>query len=130
AIAAAAVEKMCSLGALRHTVSAAIGPRIAPCCFEVGEDLYTAVSELRGENFAARHVKRTPSDAPGKFHADMAGMNAEILCSAGVSADRIDVSPVCTMCECEKFFSHRASSGIRGAQGAAIAILSQKSAQN
>ena len=117
-IAAAAVEKMCSLGAEIHTIRAAIGPHIDFCCFEVGEDLLSAVTELRGADFVARHVRNT-----GTLHADLTGMNKEILVSAGVREENVDASDECTFCNSEKYHSHRKTGGKRGAMGSLITIL-------
>ena len=120
-IAAVTVEKMLSLGCIRETVHAAIGTHIGACCYEVGEDFYSSVSEIRGEEFAARHIKST--EAAGKYMADLTGMNLEILSEVGVAAESVDVSPYCTACDSDTFFSHRKSGGRRGTMGAGIVIL-------
>lgn len=120
-IAAVTVEKMLSLGCIRETVRAAIGTHIGACCYEVGEDFYSSVSEIRGEEFAARHIKSTR--VAGKYMADLTGMNLEILSEVGVAAESVDVSHYCTACDSETFFSHRKSGGRRGTMGAGIVIL-------
>ncbi|MBE6542101.1 MAG: peptidoglycan editing factor PgeF [Ruminococcaceae bacterium] len=120
-IAGEAVRKMLSLGAEMSSVSAAIGPHIERCCFEVGEDFVLSVRDMAGADFAARHISKDPIGE--KYHADLASMNVEILAGTGVSSDRIDVSGECTMCDPEKYFSHRATGGKRGTQGAGIGII-------
>jgi len=120
-IAAVTVEKMLSLGCIRETVRVAIGTHIGYCCYEVGEDFYSSVSEIRGEEFAARHIR--PICEGGKRHAYLTGMNLEILSYAGISPEQVDVSPYCTACDSETFFSHRKSGGRRGTMGAGIVIL-------
>ncbi len=120
-IAAVTVEKMLSLGCVRESVRAAIGTHIGYCCYEVGEDFYASVSEIRSEEFAARHIR--PLRHGGKYHADLSGMNLEVLASVGVSAESVDISPYCTACESDVFFSHRKSGGRRGTMGAGIVIL-------
>ncbi len=119
-IAGAAVERMCELGCLRDTVKAAVGTHIRECCYEVRQDFIDAVSEMRDPGFAARHIRKSGSD--GKYRADLCGMNVEILNGAGVDGSRIDISPFCTACDPDRFFSHRASGGKRGTMGAGIAI--------
>ncbi|MBQ7599403.1 MAG: laccase domain-containing protein [Clostridia bacterium] len=120
-IAGVAVEKMCELGCVRDTIRAAVGTHIRQCCYEVRQDFVDSVSEARDPGFAARHIAREN----GKYRADLAGMNLEILNEAGVSPDRVDVSPFCTACRPDEFFSHRASGGKRGTMGAGIAIISR-----
>ncbi len=118
-IAGEAVEQMVKAGAVRETISAAIGAHIGLCCFEVGEDFVEAVADLRGADFADRHIKREGFSKP---HADLTSMNKEILAEAGVT--RIDVSPHCTMCSPEDlYYSHRRMNGKRGTMGAGIAII-------
>ena len=120
-IAAVTVEKMLSLGCRRETVRVAIGTHIGYCCYEVGDDFYTSVSEIRSPEFAARHIKST--HVAGKYMADLTGMNLEILSYAGISPEQVEVSPYCTACDSETFFSHRKSGGRRGTMGAGIVIL-------
>jgi len=117
-IAAEAVKEMMSLGAELCTIKAAIGPHIGKCCFEVQQDFYDSVTEMRGEDFAARHICRENG-----LHADLTGMNLEILIEAGVLRENIDVSDECTCCLNEKYHSHRKTHGLRGAMGSLIAIL-------
>lgn len=118
-IAAVAVETMASLGADVKSVKAAIGPHIGYCCFEVGDDLYDAVCEARGEEFASRHIR----PEGGRLHADLTEMNRELLMSAGVDSCHIDVSDECTMCLNDKYHSHRKTHGKRGAMGSLVGIL-------
>ena len=120
-ICAVAVEKMLSLGCVRESVRAAIGPHISFCCYEVGEDFIQSVADIRGHEFALRHIRKI--DGNKKPHADLTSMNMEILSDAGVSADRIDVHPHCTMCMPDKYYSHRASGGKRGVMGGGICII-------
>ena len=122
-IAAEAVRVMQTLGCETESIRAAIGPRIGFCCYEVGEDFAAAVRQARGSGFAARHIRTVPGAAAGsRPHADLAGMNCEILAEAGIGADQIDISPACTMCD-EAYYSHRRMKGIRGVMGAGIVIL-------
>jgi len=119
-----AVEMMVSLGALRESVRAAIGPHIGTCCYEVGEDMRQATADMAGEAFAETYC--TPRD-PGpagepKFTADLTGMNLQYLRMAGVTEERVDICPLCTMCDPGTFHSHRATAGRRGAMGASIGI--------
>lgn len=117
-IADEAVKEMLSLGAMLDSVKVAIGPHINKCCFEVQQDFYDSVSAMRGEAFATRHIYRENG-----LHADLTGMNLEVLLTAGVSVENIDVSDECTCCLNDKYHSHRKTHGKRGAMGSLIAIL-------
>ncbi|MBE6615334.1 MAG: peptidoglycan editing factor PgeF [Ruminococcaceae bacterium] len=119
-----AVEKMRDLGVLTESVHAAIGPHIGVCCYEVGEDLLEAVTDMAGEAFAKACCRPRWIDDAGrqKYTADLTGMNLHWLREAGVPAEQIDVSPHCTMCDPAVFHSHRATGGKRGAMGAVIGI--------
>lgn len=124
-IAGEAVEKMVSLGARRESIRAAIGPHIGTCCYEVGPDLVEAVTAAAGAAFAEAYCtpRRTDENGLQKYTADMTGMNRYWLAAAGVTAAQIDVSDACTMCRPDRFHSHRATGGKRGAMGAVIGIF-------
>ena len=86
--------KMIELGSKPENIIAAIGPCIAKCCFEVTEEVVEAlkpytVYEPKGE----------------KFMVDLKETNRRQLEDVGVT--KIDISPYCTACEQDKFFSYR-----------------------
>ena len=120
-IAQKGVEALCSLGADPSEIQVAIGASIRPCCYEVREDFCQAVSDACGEAFADRFVTVRDKVA-GTFSADVCGMNLAILQKAGVREENIAVSPLCTSCHSDLFFSHRASKGKRGTMMAAIML--------
>ena len=112
-----AIEKMELLGAARGRIKAVIGPRIGACCFEVKEDFvkeYTALLSTFGERFLVRKE--------GKIFCDLPMLNIEILKSAGISPENIEDSGLCTCCQPDLFFSHRASKGQRGTMAGMIAL--------
>ena len=119
-IAAEAVRKMAALDCDISTVRAAIGPHIGFCCYEVGADFFETVCGLCGTDFAARHI--TVPAGKTKHHANLTSMNAEILTSAGVAPEHIDLCADCTMCMSDVYYSHRATGGKRGVMGAGIGI--------
>jgi YfiH family protein len=105
-----AIKMMRELGA--EDISCAVGPSIHSCCYQVGEDFVRSVTEMRGEDFARRHIKN--------MHADLQKMNLEILLAAG--AKRVDILDECTNCKPYLYHSHRATAGVRGTMGAVIGI--------
>ncbi len=82
--------------------SAAIGPGIGPCCYEVGEDVLEAFSDF-GEGVAAGRM------------LDLAEVARRQLARAG--GERVESAGLCTSCEAELFFSHRRDAGRTGRQG-------------
>jgi YfiH family protein len=82
--------------------SAAIGPGIGPCCYEVGEEVMEAFSSL-GEGIASGRMLDLPEVARRQ------------LALAGV--ERVEPAGLCTSCEEELFFSHRRDQGRTGRQG-------------
>jgi purine-nucleoside/S-methyl-5'-thioadenosine phosphorylase / adenosine deaminase len=106
-IAREGVAAMKKLGAPPADISAALGPSIGLCCFEVDEDLGARFArEIPG---AARH--RRPGRT-GKAYLDLRAILRDQLIAAGVAPDEIvDVGP-CTRCASDRFFSRRAAGGI------------------
>jgi polyphenol oxidase len=72
-----------------NDVSAAIGPGIGVCCYEVGEEV-------------ARQFL-----VEGRTHLDLASENRKQLEAAGVPSQNIEALGVCTFCDAERLFSYR-----------------------
>ena len=85
--------------------SAAVGPGIGPCCFEVGEEVLAAFAPL-GDGLADGRMLDLPEVA------------RRLLRRAGVGS--IEVSELCTSCNPELLFSHRAQGGSTGRQAGLI----------
>lgn len=115
-----AVEKMVNVyGSRPANILAAIGPGISKCCFETDEDVPNALSGALGAA-ALRHMEMR---GDGKFHVDLKGINALRLEKLGLEREHIAVSDVCTMCQHDRFWSHRYTRGERGSQAAMIQLL-------
>ena len=114
--AVAALER--EYGAEPRDIRAAIGPGIGLCCFETGPEVPEAVRALGLEN-AGDFIR---DDGNGKFHVDLKGVNRALLLRAGLAPEHIAVSPDCTRCQHEKYWSHRATNGQRGVQAAVIML--------
>ena len=100
-------------GCKPENIRAAIGPNIAQCHFETDSDVPEAMLAAYGQA-AAEYIQRRGE----KYYLDLKGINALALRQAGV--EKIEISDVCTYCQCDRFWSHRASHGERGSQGAVI----------
>lgn len=90
-------------------VVAAIGPSIGKCCFQVDDP----VVELFRKNleFANEIIFDDPSQA-GKYRIDLWETNRRLLANMGVR--NIEVAHTCTMCDTERFYSHRKMREERG----------------
>jgi polyphenol oxidase len=84
-------------------VTAAIGPGIGPCCYEVGEEV------------AAPYREHFGADVMQGRNLDLAEAAARALRSAG--CETVWRSGLCTYCAPELFFSHRRDGGRTGRQG-------------
>lgn len=113
-IAAKAVEAMVhAFGCRAENIHAAIGPNIAQCCFQTDADVPDAMLSALGE--AARaHIRAKEN----KFYVNLKEINALWLKHAGVT--HIEISPLCTACRQDLFWSHRRVGLQRGSQGAII----------
>ena len=102
----------------------AIGPCIGVCCYEVGEEVYSAAKMLfykKGiDNKLSLAFKAVAEcSVSQKRYADLAKINQLLLAACGVKPENIDVSGLCTCCALDEykrplFFSHRASGGFSG----------------
>ncbi len=114
-----ALEKMCALGAVPERVCAAIGPAIGPCCFETGPEVPAALTAWLGQAAAAPFIRPEPGKN-AKFLVDLKAANGSRLQQLGLAPQNIDISPVCTMCQPDLYWSHRFTHGDRGSQAAVI----------
>ena len=113
------VKKMTELyGTNPADIVAAIGPAISVCCYEVDKpcaDNFYALSDLDSSRFVF------PKEN-GKYMIDLLETNRQILVAAGVKNENITVSDVCTNCNSELLWSHRAIKGKRGTMSAFMCI--------
>ena len=97
-IAAHAIEKMqADFGSRPADIRAALGPCIQECCYEVGPEV--------ANNF--RTLFPEWPVISGKWHLDLPEANRRHLTAAGVPANQIFDSGLCTFCLPEHFFSYR-----------------------
>lgn len=95
-----------------------IGPNINKCCYEVDKNVFNefnALSHLSPDKF-------TQSIGNGKYMIDLSETNKQILLNCGVKPENIFISDLCTKCNSELLFSHRATNGKRGVMAGLICI--------
>ncbi len=118
-ITARAVEAMVrDYGCERARIIAALGPCISRCCFETGPEVPEAMTAALGEE-ALPYILELGG---GKYKVDLKGLNALWLKHSGVLTTKIDISPDCTLCSPDKYWSHRYTKGERGSQAALISL--------
>ena len=93
---------------------AAIGPGICRDCYEMGDEVYDLFAEEWSEADAEKIFAKYPAhdaqgrDIPGgKYHLDLREANRMSLLKAGIPADHISVSNICTRCNSDTFYSYR-----------------------
>jgi YfiH family protein len=116
-IAGRGVEKMTELGARQDKICAVIGPCIHACCYEVGVEVYSAA--LERDKALEECFTLT---VPGKYKADLPALNRALLIRAGLDENNIELSELCTCCNTDLFYSHRASGGKRGTMLSVISL--------
>lgn len=100
-------------------VIAAIGPSICQDCYEVSEDVILQFQK----SFAEQHWNSIYyKKENGKYQLDLWKANEIILLEAGVKREHLAVTNLCTCCNSEELFSHRASQGKRGNLAAFLAL--------
>lgn len=118
----------------------AIGPSICQDCYEVSEDVIDQFrsaypQELWPEIFCEQEVYRNAKNTEAKIQAAHAAAGSDRkfqlnlweacrqnLLRAGIWPERIEVTDLCTCCNPEILFSHRASHGKRGNLAAFLGI--------
>ncbi len=112
--AGAAVEALRDqFGSQPRDIVAGIGPAIGPCCYTVGQDVVEAFAD-RPDLF---------SRTEGGQRLDLWAANQQALVEAGVPSEQIEVAGICTQCQAERFFSHRANGGQPAGRFAALIRL-------
>ena len=119
-IAEECIKKLSAFGANPENIRVCIGPAICGECYTVREDFYGAVRDALGERDSERFV--IPTSQIGMWRCDLRDMNRELLISAGVKAENIEVSDECTCCMPHKYFSHRYTGGKRGTMLSVISM--------
>ena len=111
-IGKATVEKMKEeYGCHPEDILAAIGPSICQDCYEVSEDV---IEEFKTA-FAGEYQERLYyKKKNGKYQLNLWETNRLIFLEAGIPEANISMPGICTCCNPEFLFSHRASHGKRG----------------
>ncbi len=119
-IGAVTIQKMKeSFGSQPEDIICAIGPSICQDCYEVSEDV---IDEFKGAFAEDYWGKLFYKKANGKYQLDLWKANELIMLEEGIKPEHLAITNVCTCCNSEVLFSHRASKGQRGNLGAFLAL--------
>lgn len=119
-IGAVTVQKMReAYGSEPADLYAAVGPSICQDCYEVSED----VIERFMQSFEKRYWESLfYKKENGKYQLNLWEANRRILLESGICPEKISMPGICTCCNPEFLFSHRASHGKRGNLGAFLGL--------
>lgn len=107
-----------AFGTRPEDVFTAIGPSICADCYEVSQDVADAFMEA----FAQEAGQLLYPKGNGKYQLDLWKANELVLLHAGIIPAHLAVTDICTCCNPDLLFSHRASQGKRGNLGAFLSI--------
>ncbi len=93
-------------------IVAGVGPSLGPCCAEF-------------VNYKVEIPEKLWQYKDGRHHIDFWALSRDQLCHAGVRADRIELSGLCTRCRTDLFFSYRGEK----TTGRCAAVIGMKSNQ-
>lgn len=118
-IGAAVVQRMReNYGTNPEDLICAIGPSVCRDCYEVSDD----VAQRMADGFHGHESEILEDRHNGHYQLDLWETNRIVLEDAGVPAEQISVTGVCTCCNPKVLFSHRASHGMRGNLGAFLML--------
>lgn len=91
-----------------------LGPSAGKCCYEVDSAVYNAFPD---------HEDCFEPTRPDHFLMDLKGIIVKDLIQVGLSAHQIEVSPDCTLCHREEYFSYRKENGNTGRMAAFMMLF-------
>ncbi|MFI3172016.1 MAG: peptidoglycan editing factor PgeF [Eubacteriales bacterium] len=114
------IEKMHEYyGCSPTDIVAAIGPSICQDCYEVSEEVIDSFKENYDKQYWESLFYQKENS---KYQLNLWKANEIVLLESGILPEHIAVTNLCTCCNPELLFSHRASEGKRGNLGAFLAL--------
>ena len=105
-------------GSSESDIVCAIGPGIGKCCFECSKTILPEFEKLNIDNF---YINSHENDE--KIYIDILEVNRKLLIKSGLKEENIFVSDVCSSCNKDLLFSHRATKGHRGNNASFMSIV-------
>ena len=107
-----------AFGTSPKDVYAAVGPSICQDCYEISRD----VAEEFMKEFSGHEKEILWQKSEEKYHLNLWKCNEIVMTEAGILPEHLAVTNLCTCCNPQLLFSHRASQGKRGNLGAFLFI--------
>lgn len=98
-------------GSKPEDIVCAIAPSICHKCYEVSEDVALRFLEVFGDGYGEELLYKKEN---GKYQLNLHKACEITLLNAGITPEHLDITDICTCCNPEILFSHRASNGMRG----------------
>lgn len=98
-------------GSRPEDIVAIIGPSICQDCYEVSEDVILEFQKYYREDCQSELYYRKEN---GKYQLNLWRANEIVMEEAGILPENIHTTQLCTCCNPELLYSHRASKGKRG----------------
>lgn len=113
-MAQATVDKMSyEFGSRPCDIAAFIGPSICAFCYEIGDDVARNFRDRYGAE-SEKILTKKEAASEDKYYLNLHAANRINMLNAGIPPQNIHVTDICTCCNPELLFSHRASKGKRG----------------
>lgn len=103
---------------------AGIGPSIGTCCYETGAEVVALVRDQIPESQSVLKLNQLT----GKYHLDLWEANRQLLLSAGLRAENIEIAGICSSCRNDLYFSVRRDKTPTGRYVAGIMLGRQQKA--
>lgn len=117
---AVTIERMKeAFGTEAEHLRVAVGPSICQDCYEVSEDVAVIFKKEFRAHADERLIYRKPNN---RYQLDLWRANEIVLLEAGIRPEHLVMPGICTCCNPELLFSHRASKGRRGNMGAFLGL--------
>ena len=131
-------EMQKQFGCQPQDIYAGIGPAIGDCCYEVSAEvrqIFTGPANF-AEMPIAEHLREPVRESAvfseqrlrdrTSLRLNLQATNRKQLLMAGVPARQIEVMEICTSCNTDRFFSHRAENGNTGRFVVVISLASNE----
>lgn len=106
-------------GSRPEDILAAVGPSICQSCYEVSSDVIEAIRSAYDEaDWKTIFYEKNN----GKYQLNLWRANETVFRESGILPEHITITDICTCCNPELLYSHRASKGMRGNLAAFLAL--------
>lgn len=100
-----------NFGCKPENILASVGPSICQDCYEVSEEVIHQFRENFSQNYHKEIFYKKPN---GRYQLNLWKANELIFLEAGIKKEHIAITNICTHCNSDLMFSHRATGEKRG----------------